>query len=294
MKRPLAIALTIAIFAAIAVCFLRPAPSELGRPKPIFEPNTPLELSGDTEYFECAEVLEVNRIDDDIELLLVPSESYVLHIGAGVDEYGSRSIERGYVERFTDGEWMYLRELRGPTMEAAIWLPPRRYSLSWNDEKGTAGHRCTLHSCHELDAPGEYRYTLYFRQIKGMDELFGDIISLSFTITVPDEPTGKKFDVFTSNHYQLLIRSNCGKPAPYLVPDSICVTDPANGEVVIETVGVHAFSPSEGGISRSYVYSDSRLYDLPFGEYEISLEFAEHDDGSGKRYPFSYTTTFGK
>lgn len=308
MKRSVAIVLTAVIFAAIAVCFLRPAPSQLGHPQPFLDPGERLELSGDVEYFEYAEVLDIDYIAGVIDLKLPPVEPYTLLIGSRVDEYGMAGEDCGHIEKLVDGEWVYLRE----TGVGGAWTLmggfPDYFSLvpEGSTHRSKYGQLYRVYASDVLFEPGDYRFNLNFRQIEGQDKEVGDVITISFTVTVPDATTGKKFDVYpAADGLVIMIRSNDGSPAPYLVSGSpIKVTD-SSGKTIFDGelnyVGhTHtAFDdsyltvPREKHTVRAFGFDFKVADPLPRGEYEISLEFAENKDGSGARYPFTYTTTLG-
>lgn len=308
MKRPLAIAFTVAIFAAIAVCFLRPAPNVFGHTKPIFEPNTPLELSGDTEYFERAEVKYVNYAEGLIELHLQPAEPYILYVGSHIGRYGMSGDDEGYIEKLVDGEWQYLCETGTGGAQTLEGGSPNYFSLVWDESMHSKYHQWYRVRAHDaMREPGEYRFTLNFRQIEGQRELVGDVITVSFTCTVP-EPTDKRFDIYTMSDKHrpwIAVRSNRGKPAPYLIADSIRLTDLDTGEEqdseLLKWQIYEYFSWFDGELCASEnkkfrVYSLGsywRTYPHPAldGRYELYAEFADRPDGSGTHYPF--TCIFG-
>lgn len=307
MKRPLAIALTIAIFAAIAVCFLRPVPNVFGHPKPIFEPNTPLELSGDTEYFERAEVKYVNYAEGLIELHLQPVEPYILH------------VDDGFVEKLTDGKWEYLcRTGYGGSMTLEGG-PPSHFSLVWDSEEARLkygvnskyGQRYRVDAAEPMRNPGDYRFTLNFQplaRVDNSDRAVGDAISISFTCTVP-KPTDKRFDVFTMDFYHpcVAIRSNDGSPAPYIAGDSIRMTNTETGETIggdgyeweiAPAIGSRWYdsydTPEEDRLFRAFSFTPTKAPngnnpELELVKYSVYLEFSENKDGSGERYPFTFS-----
>lgn len=196
MKRSVAFLLTAVIFAAIAVCFLRPAPSPFGYPRPILEPGTRLTLEGDTEYFEYAEVEEVNYETGTITLNLPPVYPYTLLIGAHIGRYNDGE-EMGYVEKFIGGKWVYLCE----TGLGGFWTqeggPPSYFSLVHKNSlvRSKYGQHYRLAAYPILFEPGDYRYTLNFRQIEGEDREVGDVITISFGVTMP-KPTKQQFEAY--------------------------------------------------------------------------------------------------
>ncbi len=309
MKRSVAAALTAVIFALITVCFLRPAPGPLGHPRPILENGTRLELSGDTEYFEYAEVVQVDYTEGSIFLKLPPVEPYVLLIGSHVGESGMTGADKGYIEKLVDGEWVYQRE----TYLSGMWTqeggPPSHFSLTWNPEvvRTKYGQGYPVGFSKELFEPGDYRINLNFRQIVGSDREVGDVITISFAVTVP-QPSSRRFDV-AADGLRVAIHSNDGSPAPYLMEDSITIRSVETGELISDRVDewifffTHDFvdgsdCPPEKQTFRPYSFAfrwDSKSEE-PFkcGEYEVSFEFAENEDGSGARYPFTYTTILGQ
>lgn len=310
MKRSVAFMLTAVIFAAIAVCFLRPAPSQIGYPQPFLTVGERLELSGDVEYFEYAEVLAVDYIDGTIDLKLPPVEPYVLLIGARVNEYGMAGEDEGYVEKLVDGEWVYLREAGLGGVWTLLGGPPSYFSLvpEGSTVRSKYGQLYRLGAHKILFEPGDYRFNLNFRQIENDSDEVGDVITISFVITVPYTTTDKKYDVYIDGNWggHIAIRSNDGSPAPYLVSGSpIKVTD-SSGKTIFDGelnyVGhTHtAFDdsyltvPREKHTVRAFGFDFKVADPLPRGEYEISLEFSENKDGSGERYPFTYTTTLGR
>ena len=200
MKRSVAIVLTAVIFAAITVCFLRPAPSPFGYPRPILEPSTRLTLEGDTEYFEYAEVLYVDYETGTITLTLPPVYPYTLLIGAHIDEeHGMTGVEKGYIEKFVGGKWVYLCE----TGLGGFWTqeggPPSYFSLVHKNSlaRSKYGQHYRLSAYRILLEPGDYRYNLNFRQIEGNDKEVGDVITISFGITTP-KPTSRQLEALTS------------------------------------------------------------------------------------------------
>lgn len=310
MKRSVAIVLTAVIFAAIAVCFLRPAPSQIGHPQPFLAVGERLELSGDVEYFEYAEVLAVDYIYGTIDLKLPPVEPYTLLIGARVNEYGMAGEDEGYVEKLVDGEWVYLRETGLGGAWTLLGGPPSYFSLvpEGSTVRSKYGQLYRLGAHKILFEPGDYRFNLNFRQIENDSDEVGDVITISFVITVPYTTTDKKYDVYIDGNWggHIAIRSNDGSPAPYLFGDSIKVVDKESGEVVtgktaswekpgtLDSPYIDYSVPQEKRTYRSFTFMTNWMYRLPRGEYQISLEFAENEDGSGTRYPFTYTTTLGR
>lgn len=248
MKRSVALVLTGVIFAAIAVCFLRPTPDLNPDFGYSFQANPgfgyadkfdgqyqKIELEGNSEYFEETALLYVDPAD--------PCD---------------RIFDRGHSDNANN---------------ALAWNGNSRYGF------------CYPIVAPIFDTPGEYRFTLNFREVV-RDEVgnltsdVGDERSVSFCYTVP-EVTEMTFDVVSANiiwseetpdrrALRLTLRLNHGTPAPYM--------------------RFGGYSPpmhEENGLA---TYSMS--VDSDKSEYTADIHFAENSDGSGKQYDLTLNLRF--
>lgn len=304
MKRSVALVLTVIIFAAIAVCFLRPtsdlnpdfgysfqANPGFGYADKFDGQYQKIELEGNSEYFEETALLYVDPADPYIAVRMRPKKPYFLTLGTPEaiesEEYSPYRFsykDFGFIERRVGDEWLYCGETapsdrifdRGHSDNA-------NNALAWNGNSRYGF--CYPIVAPIFDTPGEYRFTLNFREVV-RDEVgnltsdVGDERSVSFCYTVP-EVTEMTFDVVSANiiwseetpdrrALRLTLRLNHGTPAPYM--------------------RFGGYSPpmhEENGLA---TYSMS--VDSDKSEYTADIHFAENSDGSGKQYDLTLNLRF--
>lgn len=272
MKRSVALVLTVVIFAAIAVCFLRPdknpdfgysfqANPGFGYADKFDGQYQKIELEGNSEYFEETALLYVDPADPYIAVRMRPKKPYFLTLGTPEaiesEEYSPYRFsykDFGFIERRVGDEWLYCCETapcdrifdRGHSDNA-------NNALAWN---------------------GNSRYGFCYPSD------VGDERSVSFCYTVP-EVTEMTFDVVSANiiwseetpdrrALRLTLRLNHGTPAPYM--------------------RFGGYSPpmhEENGLA---TYSMS--VDSDKSEYTADIHFAENSDGSGKQYDLTLNLRF--
>lgn len=208
MKRSIAIALAIAIFAAVAVCFLRPIDENpnFGYADRVFSTGHRIpvtDCTGDTDllrveyilpdyaHFGCSKGYEIRFTSARDDLVF----SYPHYVdGKQVSENGIPS-DAGLVERFENSEWVDAGTFFYANMYYA-GSAPFRSPMKMADGSYSAA---ILDSADGLfSTPGLYRFTHYFRECVSDDsfhfETGEQLYSVSHTLEIP-EPTTKPFDV---------------------------------------------------------------------------------------------------
>lgn len=285
MKRPLALVLTVVIFAAIAVCFLRPELSnpDFGYADRFDGGRIPIKLEGDVEYFEEASLGAILPKYSGMSLILRPKEPYYLYLGTPVvNEYGVWYGEDiGRIERRVGGKWEYVCETGpdggGSTKDLTMPFSAMGKSLSWDDSgRYLGGFRIYAPI---FGTPGEYRFTINFRVILDTFEVEEEQHSVSFRYTVP-KVTSKPFDVISAQgvilsdrsggkikSVQVNLRPNHGTPSPFILRED----------------GAFRHYPTDWQECGVTLYGMMLPDDFEDGSV-VTLNFAEHSDGSGERY----------
>lgn len=256
MKRSLALVLTVVIFAAIAVCFLRPAPPDFGYAASYDGRPVPLELEGDAEYFECAELIDVDCVvNESIYVRLRPTENTCL-----IPSTPAGAQKSCRTDRLVDGEWRFVAE---SDEGGSIRTTPIERTNTWSRDRDTLSFSARI-----FDTPGEYRFTLSFREVGDESR---ELHSVSFQYTVP-RVTASPFDLLSVGWFkfpgeeellvQLDVRPNRGTPASYVFRG-----DRWHGPSV-EQRGILAYSALEAVDDEDFV----------------TIQFAENPDGSGEQY----------
>lgn len=285
MKRSVALVLTVIIFAAITVCFLRPEfyNPDFGYADRFYGRRIPIELEGDVEFFEEASLGTILPEYSGMSLTLRPKEPYYLYLGTPVvNEYGVWYGEDiGYIERRVGGKWECVCETGpdGATSTKDLTMPfsAMGVSLSWDDRgRYPGGFRIYAPI---FGTPGEYRFTINFHVILDKFEVEEEQHSVSFRYTVP-RVTSKPFDVISVRgailsdrsggkikSVQVNLRPNHGTPAPFILRDVGSFQPPAT-------------EWQECGVA---LYGMALPDDFEDGSV-VTLNFAEHSDGSGEQY----------
>lgn len=323
MKRPLAFALTIVVFAVIAVCFLRPADenTDFGNVPKVAGYGCLEKIrdcTGDTDLLTIDAIDWSRSTDGTIAVRTTPSgvlsltsqplddEGYVTGDG---DERGLR----GYAEKKIDGEWEYVGEVGigyvayvGSGFEG---FPDPDALLRHVCERGYYGN--TRWSYQELRAllpeyePGvTYRISYFFRsqEDKGWSD---EVYTVSHTVTIP-ERSDKRFDFISlgwessaGKAYAPEIRVNYGE-APYLLLDACKLENKENGRWVksLDDDGEPALwiykdeptqvlKPCERTPNHYYLfqsYWSTVMINPEIPDYRLTLVFCDNADGSGERY----------
>lgn len=178
MKRPLALVLTIAILAAVAVCFLRPAD-----PNPDFG-NVPevcreeqwipiTDCVGDTDKLVATEYSISTmggvyvRLSSNADVMLT---THHYENGELVDRSGTQ-VDYGIVEKLVDGEWVSLGDIkqyvvmtalvrmeREPSINAEVVRPCECMKYAYGRQVATP----------DSEPGAKYRITHYFKAMEGM------------------------------------------------------------------------------------------------------------------------------
>ena len=206
MKRPLAFALTIAVFAAIAVCFLRPADEnvDFGNVPSIagygcFEPIT--DCVGDTDLLTI-DAIDWSRSTDGSLLLNVTPQKTHLYMSSWVmnihgESHGSAD-ERGvtgFAEKKVGGKWAYVGEVE---------VYDSSNVMQSSDSGGKKGFGCSIYADNksfqemfarlpEYDYGATYRLTYFFLEMGEDGRPYDEVHSVTHTVTLPKK-TNKRLD----------------------------------------------------------------------------------------------------
>lgn len=304
MKRSFALTLTVVIFAAIAVCFLRPADlnPDFGCVDEVLAfPNAlPVETFGDTDLMT---VESVERYGAQLRVNFVPVDGVKILPGSAIYAYGARTMTEkhfhGYIEKLEDGGWRFYDRL----------FTRKANSLFGDDKLQVKSEPYSDMYMFPFHSPGRYRVNFYFREyIREEDRAGDDLYTISFETEV-EPASSRRFDVCSfgaggGEHgiemLSFILRANEDE-TPYLDIDS------ARMERSEESTDV----PIAGGYTRSsdilYFFEDLRdsvgapfvseylLYfdePVPAGEYMLTMIFTEHPDGSGEQYTLTLNLRF--
>lgn len=297
MKRSTALVLTIIIFAAIAVCFLRPAD-----PNPDFGyvPNIVM-IGGDgkSPIGECVgdtDVVRLTQIDYDVGSFVIyyeASRTVVNTTASYTDGNQSNGKYRAYtIERLEDGEW---KEIGFGTSSTSFGTLP--YVLCHAGE----GSLCFVPFPEFFEA-GKYRFTYYFREL--LDTRYGhqstgqELYTVSHTIDVP-KSSDKPFDLISTcwnrwdkdetydgdymTQIALTLRHNtekalytCGAEMETLRDGRWEAYEPEKPISFRNGIDIH-----EDGATEAILL----FYDFaPPTDYRAVFHFTENEDGSGERY----------
>ena len=319
MKRPLALALTIAIFAAIAVCFLRPASSDFGYLREIYvsPPTAEFEIAGatgDTALLRPVAMSRAGGVGDLTMIYFEAADGFEAALTSRRYKDGEHcpntpepEYRLGFAEKLVDGEWEFYCEIYDNSSLPLIpgYTPFFSYA-------GEFWHLFTL----PWYDPGEYRVTYYFRQCITRERSHyttGDeLYSVTHSFTAP-EPSGSRFDVIGISFYTgdiwVTLRANDGE-APY-IDGSRCEIE-RNEKGVWTSDGISAeianYDPSKQFYRSHYDYDWMMpddferygVYVVKFDgvtreyDYRLTLHFNENEDGSGEQYDLTLNLRFGE
>lgn len=325
MKRPIAIVLTIAIFAAIAVCFLRPGDlnPDFGYADIHFssdDDSRKLSLSGDSDRVEArfigvgddgGRTLSVCFwAKDETKTYAFTSSEYAN--GALIEKTDIPDI---LVERSGNGCWERCDDVR--------YTPVMSLPMTASNRRNVVDAPTILNFFFPIDIAGKYRVTFFFRECAEPHctasnlSTAGELLSVWFELSVPVK-TAFEYDVYSpyikyveetgAGIVELLIRSNREQPLPYLDKRSIALfRETQQGQD-------YAGSYLDGGVQVLYL-SDEALFwrevcgwEASFGyygtialpdasrsdEYVLKMTFTEHPDGSGEQYTLTLRLRFTK
>lgn len=323
MKRPLAIALTIAIFAAIAVCFLRPAPSVGGGGR-VYTPFSPsdgeaLELSGSGKGL--IEVKYVGQAPADPRNAVFNMRSTTE--GCTYYIHGEKMVKKGRIvarlpesiatlEYFTDGEWVTIDDTPWHYTGMIIETSDVRFSDLFDFQ----GNIVDLALPSELY--GRFRVTLAFREYFYTKEsrikvgTTGELYFATFEFDVP-RPQGQgavKFidAIVYPNADKSELAWTIGLVTDFdarelsLDEQSACMTDHAGKEIAANYVHCQSergryyadFAPRKDTDGDPYAVLSLRF---PYDEFDLSETYTLHAelyDSSGERYTLNLRFSFDK
>lgn len=228
MKRPLALVLTIAIFAAIAVCFLRPAPPDFGYGDEVyiacqfFKPNAynKVRITGDSECF--SDIIFGTHLTFplmDRTVWLDFDEGSLLAGWEDMDIEQDIPPEFAVLETRSGGGWNRIDDaVHGGIMTTVSSGTVTSRSFSF-----------ILNYPSEYQ-PGDYRFTVFFREAKS-----GEQHSVSINFSVPRKTSARwdVADVFwtPANEIHLTLRANRGDGVfPYIDCESVTLEKLESGE----------------------------------------------------------------
>lgn len=323
MKRPLAIVLTVAIFAATAVCFLRPAPNAVGGGR-MYTPfslsdGEALELSGSGSglievryvgqeaYKPCRAVFNMRSVTD--------GSTYYIH-GVNTVENGN-VIERipesiATLEYLKGGKW----ETVSDSPAFGVGFTNNLYGVDPAHLFDAGGNLINLSLPAEVY--GRFRVTLAFREYFYTKEsrikagTTGELYFATFEFEV-EKPRGwgdvKLVDaeVYTTSDTSELawtigLVTEFDARELSLDEQSVCMTDHAGGKIAAsyvhmqgENAGYYAgFAPRKDTDGDPYAVLFLRF---PYDEFNRSETYtlnAELYDGSGERYTLNLRFSFNK
>lgn len=301
MKRSVALVLTIVIFAAIAVCFMRPDKNpDFGYADRFDGQRIPLKLEGDSEYFAESWIGGILPQYKLFYVTLRPKEPYSLTLGTPWEDKNGEikflGQDCGCIERRVGNKWEYYGSIwakDGPLVQQIGYVGTGN-SLNW-DGGGLFGTSLDLDGSI-LYTPGEYRFTIKFHVALGLFEVEEEEHCVSFRYTVP-KATQKPFDVLQVgtniinnelNHNRhiatVVLRLNHGTPAPYILRDGKYYPPAWDGSIWYgNEPDWDGRTIVKYGIVSSEDYAD---------ECTETFHFAENSDGSGKQYDLTLNLRF--
>ncbi len=210
MKRSIAVALTIIILAAIAVCFLRPGDPnpDFGNVPEVCRPYNWVEITdctGDTDVMTAEEVQWLRSEPGWVVVRLRASKDVFLSPtrfagGAAVDDV---SEPYGMIEKLFGGEWQRISDMTphwADISETSLGVTPPYTFVPGLLATDNPSHDETMDTFRikipEYEPGATYRFTYLFREMaqeyprESGDELY----SISHTVTIP-EATEKRFDL---------------------------------------------------------------------------------------------------
>lgn len=237
MKRPLAFALTIVVFAVIAVCFLRPInenPDFGNVPKVAgygcFEEIT--DCTGDTDLLTIDAIDWSRSTDGSAVVRTTPTQFLVMESeGKGIDgaSFGKRDKRglSGFAEKKVGVRWESVGEIwvgspngTGVMQSSGSGGEKRRSGCSLSPNSGDY-FRETRVELPEYDYGATYRLTYFFLEVGEDGRPYDEVHSLSHTVTLPKK-SNKRLDFVslgweetTSSDVYPEIRVNHGE-VPYL------------------------------------------------------------------------------
>ncbi len=308
MKRSVAIVLTIAIFAAVAVFFLRP-----GDPNPDFG-------YADRVYTAFAQPLELVEGDDVFELSYCGtsvgyinagfsvrpndgSRAYTLSGGMWMNSrYLSSSEDRdGYVTQQIDGEWVTIYDI------GWVGSYPKAESHLIDGAVSKVGFHVPLPALADSS-----QVTLFYRDCDVDAEGGVTTCSELHSLTFQWEPlprSNKPFDVVELSFFPngnpdvLWLRANGNAALPYLDQASMCYEKLTDGKwVQCPSEYEYSSEATRYSMGARLEYAHERLTDtagyrvwagsLEPGDYRLTATFTENEDGSGEQYTLTLRLRF--
>lgn len=310
MKRPLAFALTIVVFAVIAVCFLRPInenPDFGNVPKVAgygcFEEIT--DCTGDTDLLTIDAIDWSRSTGGSIAVRTTPSgvlsfcSQPLDSTGHATGDADKRGL-RGYAEKKVVNSWEYVGEVSIVTYYSAFGAVPDAGAVALGQFDDWVSRELNLH-LPEYEPGTTYRITYFFRnetESGWSDELH----TVSHTVSLPKR-TNKRFDFISLGWSESAgssiypeIRVNYGD-APYFLISESYQEYRKNGRWEQEelfagasqhlgdgpTVELMSYRlpPNHYNLWCRRVFPDS---EHPPTDYRLTLVFCDNADGSGERY----------
>lgn len=312
MKRPLAIVLTVVSFAAIAVCFLRPADenSDFGNVPRVagygcFEKVR--DCTGDTDLLTI-DAIDWSRSTDGSLLLNVTPQKTHLYMSSWVmnihgESHGSAD-ERGitgFAEKKVGGKWAYVGEVE---------VYDNSIVMQSSGSGGRKGFGCSIYADNkshqemfarlpEYDYGATYRLTYFFLEVSH-GHPSDEVHSVTHTVTLPKK-TNKRLDFVSlgwdgprNTSIYPEIRVNYGE-APYLLINE-CTLEHKQGFRWVKSMrnGESAFyiSPYLGDVLRLKPCENlENHYQVSGGYGYFDLRFSNLDGTDPENPPTDYRLT---
>lgn len=332
MKRPLALVLTIAIFAAVAVCFLRPIHGSVpfiveDEPDKVytFAKPEPLELIGrDADLIQAEYVSTSVSMDDAAVILSIKSVDDACYtLGASVYENGIEVDHKPpfITERYENGEWRAYAD--------GWWFVSYVGGVLGNVRPAFSSSEALSESFKlSIDEPGRYRITFYFRDYIPASEKYlhrggssGDgLYEASFEYEVParkllsTSPRVANFSMrdysdvsewaerFGTNVAQInMLITNSHIGYGYFQRDKSRIemlTD--SGEYIPADEVQITYGEVINCTDRPEPFDEycvrpvcTNIWGWEYGaEYRLSMTFTENEDGSGEQYTLTLNLRF--
>ncbi len=255
MKRPIAVALTFVIFAAVAVCFLRPVPApnnpDFGNVPRVCKPvdlQRVRDCEGDTDLLKIDAINWATSRQGVIKLNTTPAArlsmtSAQLHGNKLVYDRGD-----GLCEKLVNGEWVDVGELlvdwARPVLRMYDDLSGRQGCYLDPSVEDSEIYRSIAATMPEYEPGATYRLTYYFREMLSWDRYSDQLYSVSHTVKIP-APSDKRFDLITPGlevygdgsgigRIVPVIRVNWGE-APY-VQQHLCTVEKRQGSSWVQAL----------------------------------------------------------